>query len=315
MLEFLQKIRHLIKLLARPFPPTWSAIKKTCKSVHSQSIIAFATLGALIFSGLQAWNLSQQTQTLRQQMELENRPFLSIENVYWQYKPSSVWLTSDFRLRNYGEKPAEEFQLRNYRVIIFEIKESLIEEKIKEEWREKLEEVTGLEKSKRLRLYKDDERGRLTLHLMRVLADFFRANPDARQAEVKKFLDNLGPASPELKGNKIFVYKKKLLFRSIEVNNEMEEYFREQRRIVSPKQAKLQEMTQEMGEPWLKGILDGKNLLVVHWAIQYRDILSERLYSTFYIGFNRRFSNKPDKEFISPFVEFQSWSAETDFRR
>ena len=71
-------------------------------------------------------------------IELVNRPFVSIENVYW--RPENVWFISGFKIKNYGNKPAQEFMLRNVRVIILKLNKKILIEKLKLEKGEDVEQ-------------------------------------------------------------------------------------------------------------------------------------------------------------------------------
>ena len=257
----------------------------------------FIALVAIVFMVLTGRNAA----LLKRQIELENRPFVSIEDVWW--RPDTVWIWCGFNRTNYGTRPAEEIEFRNFRAVVFEMRSDLIEQKVKQR--------TPPERMQYLQEYMLDERNKIILNLMEVIATFFKERPDARYAEVDAFLRGLTPESPELRKNGIFIHEGQLLFQCFEVNHDMDEYRRRQKTTVFPEQPHSEKLDQQMGEGGLRDVLQGDKLLVLYWAFRYHDIQKDNEYSTYYLGYSdRNFGQLLNDGRRFSVQEFQSWASE-----
>jgi hypothetical protein len=266
-------------------------------------VIPLTAIVAVILSG---W----QTLELRKQNALENRPFVSIEDVRWWYRPQN-WFGSSFKRVNYGEKPAEEFRFQNFRAIVLQIDE--------EEIRQRVTANTPPELSRYLELYVVDERNQVILQLMEVLADYFRTHPDASHTEVMDFLHVLSSKPQLLTGKDLLAYNGKLLLTLLEVNGDMDPYRKQQRSVVYPGQPVNEGLGLQMGSPYLQNVIEGSNVLVVYWAFAYQDIRRAKEYSSCYLGYaasglTELLARKHDRDWFS-LQQFQSWSSEKSLRR
>lgn len=265
------------------------------KSEWIQVVIALAALATVGFVGC-------QTLLLRRQIELENRPFIGVKNVYWWHLPNTNWFGLDFTTQNYGNKPAIESHIRNFRAVIFYIDNTMIEEKIKS--RPDFQEQY-------LQEYVLDERNRLILKLLEILAKHFKDYPDIQKKELEQFINSLTPTLED----EIFFHNGKLLFKIVEINNEMEEYYRRQQILVVPNEPRERKLIQQMNKYGIQDILDGNNLLVIYLSFQYQNIQKSKQYSTCYLGYtDKHFSEHKvileDGWEKGPLQEFQSWSLE-----
>ena len=173
---------------------------------------------AMVITGYNAWFLHEQ-------IRLENRPFIGIKKVEWVYKTDTELFSATLFRDNYGMKPAEDYRLRNCRVIILEIDDDAIEKK-----------MISNHNNQYLLEHTIDERNRLVLNLMGIFATYFRKNLDAKQTDVERFLKFLGSQSKELGGKDIFTYDDKLLFRLVEVKQGIQPYYQDKSLIVFPNQ-------------------------------------------------------------------------------
>lgn len=258
-----------------------------------------AASGSMIFAGWQAI-------LLKKQIELENRPFVSIENPYWWYhrdENKSVWLGIGFDRSNYGQRFAEEVEFRNFRAITVAIDEKRLTEKIERRTSQGLKQY--------LAEYVADERNRLVLRLMSVLSRYFRTHPDTDKLALEAFVASLSPESPTLQGDGIFFYDGRLLFSPVEVNNEMQEYLKSQRGFVLPNRLPQKGQITLQMESANADVLDGQNLLIVFLAVHYQSALRDMDYSTFFLGYSGRNIGKKIQDRDGAFLaEFQSWSSE-----
>ncbi|MFH1245191.1 MAG: hypothetical protein V1662_01775, partial [Candidatus Omnitrophota bacterium] len=74
-------------------------------------------------------------------------------------------------------------------------------------------------------------------------------------------------------------------FDIIEINNEMEEYYKKQRQLVFPNYSETRGLRQQIGKDGVNAIVEGNNLLVIYWAIRYRGFKEEKEYTTSYLGY------------------------------
>lgn len=239
--------------------------------------------------------------------ELSNRPYLGIiKKSSWGRKKNTDWFLYTNKVRNYGNKPAEYFKRRNYRVIVFAIDNEKIAQKIKES----RTEVSSVEE------YVIDERNRLRLGLLEELSKYFQSNPDVNKTSLWDFLkaENI---MKQLRKNEIYFYKGKLLFNIIEVNNDMENYYKSNADVIFPNEDRKMEITQQIGQGGIEGVLEGTNLLVIYSAIKYQGFKKDKTYSTFSLGYYDRLDSgnqnifKDDRgiEFYQ-LKEFQNWIEE-----
>lgn len=270
-------------------------IKRTIRWIFKKAALVIAFL-ALIFTGWQAC-------LLKKQIELENRPYVSVENPYWWYKRdanNSVWLGIGFDRSNYGQRPAEGLEFRNFRAVTIAIDDGGLKEKIERQTQQGMKQY--------LSEYIADERKRLIFRLMDALSSYFREHPDVDKTTLERFLGSLPQA---LKGDKILFYEGRPLFRLTEVNNEMKGYQR-QRVIVYPTRSKPQGgmVIEQMGSA--ADVLDGQNLLVVFLAFRYQSVFQDMSYSTFFLGYSDRSSERKIQEGRNQasLSEFQSWPSE-----
>jgi len=271
--------------------------KKFKESLKIEVIIAVA---ALCFTGYQAI-------LLRTQVELEVRPFVSIDKVSWWYKSDTVWFGSSFVRENHGARPAADFGFRNFRAIIFDIRDSEIAEKVK--LRTSEGQLQYLEE------YVADERNKLILNLLEVLGNYFSRHPDATKVETEAFLKGLTVKSQEIRDKPILFYEGGLLYSPLEVNNDMDEYRKRQKVVIVPNREEPDGLGQQMGQGYVKAIIDGNNLLVVYWAFQYMDIQKNKRYSSFYLGYADRNFSVPmgqtrDGKLRYLMQTFQSWPSD-----
>lgn len=259
-----------------------------------------AVVVSVVFAGFQTFQL-------REQIELENRPFVSIEDPHWWHEQDglgSFWLGLGFFRRNYGEKPAEELEFRNLRAAIISIDEEGIAKKVT------LRTPEG--NRKYLDEYILDERNRLILQLMDILAQYFRTHPDVSKVDLEKFLKSLALNSKTVQGAPVLVFEGKPLFDLVEVNNEMAEYLQRQRVSLFPSREGRERriLMQQMGKG-LADVVEGRNLLVTFFAFRYRSPLMGKSYSSFLLGFGDRNFRQQIQGFKGFLLQtFQSWSSE-----
>jgi len=257
-------------------------------------------LGSMLFTGVQAFLLLRQ-------IELDNRPFVSIEDVWWGPRGGSM--QTGFEMENYGAKPAAELRFLNFRAVILTLDVAGITQKVKER--------TPASHSRYVeRQYIPDERNRLVLSIMEFLAAYLRQNPEVDQEELRNFLTQLTPTSPGIMENDIFSYQGRLLFNLHEVNNDMDEYRRRQRFIAFPRQVRSEFLGQQMGEGGLRSVLEGNRVLIIFWALQYNDIQRDMEYASFYLGYGLYDLPGIDIGQVKKCLiqEFQSWATDTPLR-
>ncbi len=270
-------------------------------------IAAYMSIAAVILAILSTIFGGQQAWLLRQQIELENRPFVSIEDPFWWFEEDgagSFWLWTGFHRNNYGQKPAEEVQFRNFRAIIVSINDEALANKIRQR--------TSKGQEKYLSEYILDERNRLVLHLVGLFASYFRSNPDASKDDVNIFGQVLARGLVTSQDLSLSFYKNEPLFRLVEVNNEMRGYLGSQRTTVFPHQDKVIYWTLQMGSG-LKEILGGENLLISFFGFRYEGPVKNAAYSTFFLGYGDRnlsLSKIAKGSGGAFFREFQTWTAE-----
>jgi len=227
--------------------------------------------------------------------ELANRPFVSIENACWLTNSDGSLISARIQIKNYGNKPAEEFAYRNFRTILFVIDTKNIEEKIREKMDKNLEP--------HFQGYLIDYKNKLYLELMQVLSDYFKSHLDINHLDLVKYLSTLTCASSELKGKSYLVYKEKLLFYALEVNPDMDDYYNKQYRLVFPNKPEEElGLNEAISPPGIKSVLEGDNLLVAYWAIKYKGFNKNKEYSTFFLGYDYRENETPHL-----FKQFRSW--------
>lgn len=263
-----------------------------------QAIIAVGVIGSMLFT-------AQQACLLRKQIEIEIRPSVSIENAHWSYRPNTDWFTSDFVRKNYGGRPAVEFHFKNFRAIILKIHDSSLQQKVRAR--------TPSGQAQYVQEYFEDERNRLILNLLELVAEYFLKHPDAKKKEVGNFLGRLEPKSPEVREREILLFEKQLLFRVVEVNNDMDEYYRRLRVVVFPGDEKRRGLKQQMGSDGVRQVIEDSNVLIVYWAVGYKDIEKMREYESFYVGYcdrRCRENREPtEDEWVgNPPREFRSWA-------
>ncbi|MFC1699920.1 hypothetical protein ACFL1I_08230 [Candidatus Omnitrophota bacterium] len=253
--------------------------------------------GAII---LQSWNLNRQTGIIKSSFELENRPFVSIEDVYWGQAEGSPWFISGFKMENYGSKPAQEFSLRNVKAIIFNLDKAALIEKLNQEHQSISEQY--------FQEYLSDLKNKIYWETSSLLADYFYNHPKANKVDTENFInsrnDVLGEDS-KLKHNG------SLLLSVIEVNNDMFDYFSRGGQLVYPNQKNIgRKYNQQMGEGGIAGVKRGDNFLILYWSNIYRG-LTDELYSTNYIGYyansGATITGAASNAFY-PLREFKSWS-------
>lgn len=248
----------------------------------------FVTIIGLIFSIYQGIATNNRADL---NIELVNRPFISIEKPYWIVSEGGIegkWLESGILIKNYGSKPAEEVKSRNFRAIIFEIKTAEIKEKI------------GNDKNIL------DERNRLALELMRLLVSFFEKNPNASNLEISTYFSSLSPNSLELKDKTILLHKGALLFKELEVSHDLGDYKKGNGYLVFPTQPIGWTIKTDMNDGYLEGIKE-EYLLVIYWGIKYKGFRKDKEYSTFYLGYYDAERTDISK---SDLWGFQSWAIE-----
>lgn len=106
-----------------------------CRVVFKLFVLIFQSIFNSIKNSLPTWLLAifalMSLAITYTNVELVNRPFVSIEDVYW--RPENVWFISGFKMKNYGNKPAQEFSLRNVRAIILNLDKKALVEKLRQE--------------------------------------------------------------------------------------------------------------------------------------------------------------------------------------
>lgn len=238
-------------------------------------------------------------------IELVNRPFVSIENVYW--RPENVWFISGFKIKNYGNKPAQEFMLRNVRVIILKLNKKILIEKLK------LEKGEDVEQNQYFKEWFQDLRNKVYWETVNLLANYFYTHPDAKKTEVIDFLESWNATS--FKNDKL-KHNGKLLVSIIEVNNDMFEYFAKRSYLIYPNQENVgRSYAQQMGTGGMTGVEKGDNFLIVYWSIKYKGLLDGFLwftpptYSTNYVGYHLEPKTIIDPKGYPAYLlrEFRSW--------
>ena len=300
---------------SRPFRRFYPGLQRRIRALqHSvrkspKSLVEWVVVLGLFVS---IWQGRSANQRADLSIELASRPFVSIERPYWWYEEDgnhSFWLGLGFNRRNYGERPAEELEFRNVRAVTIDIDEEGIANKVKH--RTPLGSPYASE-------YLRDERNRLILHVMGVMSEYFRNHSDVSKVELEAFLDALSPQSPALQNDAIFMNDGALLFKRVEVNNEMTEYLQRQRTVVFPGQLQGRVLNFQMGANPAQ-ILEGKNLLVVFLGLRYQGPLRNTRYSSFFLGYSdghfsqlERIQQGRGGAFLR---EFQSWLSQEGRRK
>ncbi|OGX30039.1 MAG: hypothetical protein A2879_03570 [Omnitrophica WOR_2 bacterium RIFCSPHIGHO2_01_FULL_49_10] len=250
------------------------------------AIVTIFGLGWTIYQGMKT---NERTDL---NTELANRPFVSIEEPYWIVSEGGVaegkMFEAGISIKNYGSKPAEKVKDRNFRAIIFDIKNIEIKDKI------------GNDKNIL------DERKRLTLELIRLLVGFFEKNPDANNENISTYLSQLSPDCLELKDKAVLLHKGALLFNELEVSQDLNDYKKGEGYLIFPTQPLWWSIKTDMSDAYLEGIIEGKYLLIVYWGIEYKGFRKDKEYSTFYLGYYDAMMNVPKFEL----QKFQSWSTD-----
>ncbi|MDD5431656.1 MAG: hypothetical protein PHO70_01540 [Candidatus Omnitrophica bacterium] len=231
-------------------------------------------------------------------VELVNRPFVGIERVAWLEMQNTDWFESWFKIKNYGNKPALDYSVVNFRVIVMSLNKDLLKEKLKNDNKQLLEQY--------LNEYFLDLRNKVCRETTNLLADYFYKFPNATQSEVVSFLDSW---SKKLSRDNILKYNGKLLVGKIEVNNDMFDYFLRNSQLIYPNEDNLMEtLKTQMGSGGISGVRNGDNFIIIYWAIKYKGLTNKfltpwipKMYSTYYIGYN---SESQTREL----QEFRSWS-------
>ena len=225
--------------------------------------------------------------------ELANRPFVSIENVYWSRQNipgdnKQDRFSSGATVQNYGNKPAENYTTRNARAIILRVDEPNLICKLNQE-------------NKNISLL-SDSRNQVHEDTANLLADYFKKNPDANETKVRDFVNSWTKNLPEhgkLKHNN------KPLVNYIGGNNDMFDYFSKTTSIIYPGHKTTQRKWQQpMSKKHLNSITveEGDNFLVLYWIIKYKGQTNKisrpftpKTYSTCYVGYYfQPFSGKSD---------------------
>lgn len=216
-------------------------------------------------------------------VELTNRPFVSIENVHWRQEKDTDWFISGFKMKNYGNKPAQDFSIKNVRVVILSLdKESLIE---------KLKQERGQIPEEYFQEWLLDFRNKAYWEAANLLAKYFEDHQGANKSEVTNFINTWNDILPD---NCILKYKKSLLVRIVEVNNDMYDYFSKTSMLVYPNQENAgRRYAQQIGRGGIAGVEKGDNLLILYWSIKYKGLMNKFLslssppiYSTQYVGYH-----------------------------
>lgn len=286
----------------------WLMVTSAFWSVYKPKdyLASVVSIVAIVVASIGVYYTGRQATLLSQQIQLENRPFVSIEKPLWWYSDDehgNFWLWLQVRRNNYGEKPAEELRLRNFRAMNLVIHEDAL--------RQKVTERTPAERRQHLGEYVADERNRLVLRLLGIFAEYFRAHPDASQQQAGAFIDSITQTPSKLENFDIGFYDGNSLFARVEVNNEMSDYLANQRAVLFPKQPSDILWTLQFGGG-IQDVIRGNNLLVVLLAYEYRSHLKDSYYSTCFLGYSDR--NFPDNSLIDRgrggkfLKEFQVWS-------
>lgn len=216
-------------------------------------------------------------------VELTNRPFVSIENVYWRQEKDTDWFMSGFKMKNYGNKPAQDFSIRNVKVIILNLdKDSLLE---------KLKQEKGTIPEQYLQEYFLDFRNKVYWETANILADYLYVHQDVNKADVTNFINSWNNVLP---ANNILRYKKGLLVRIVEINNDMYDYFSRSSLLIYPNQENAgRRYIQQIGYGGIVGVEKGDNFLILYWSIKYKGLMnkflnpsSSPIYSTQYVGYH-----------------------------
>lgn len=216
-------------------------------------------------------------------IELVNRPFVSIENVYWRQEKDSDWFMSGFKMKNYGNKPAQDFSIANVRIMVMNIDKEALVGRLRQDKKEIPEQY--------FQEWLLDFRNKVYWGTVKLFSDYFYSHPDATKLEVTKFIKSWNKILPK---DSILRYKEGLLINPIEVNNDMFDYFSKTSLLVYPNQENAGgRYTQQMGKGGIAGVEKGDNLLIVHWEIKYKGLINKFLnpfspqtYSTNYIGYH-----------------------------
>lgn len=266
----------------------------------------YVSLVAVFIAAVTAFYTAQQASLLRHQIRLENRPFVSIEQPLWWFsrdEKGSVWLWLGLRQNNYGDKPAEEVKLRNFRALDLTINEEALEKKIREGTHEEAEKYVDE--------YVLDTRNQIILGIMKMLMQFFREYPDASKEDARLFVEGLISQKPKSGEFEVGYYGATALFGVEEVANDMQVYLSHQNRVLFPNQSIEFMWTLQIGGG-IKNVLEGTNVLVVLLGYEYQSTLRDVEYSTFYLGYSdRNFSQRIKKGEGGAFLrEFQVWTDE-----
>jgi len=209
-------------------------------------------------------------------------------------------------MENYGNKPAQDFSTKNFRIIIFKLNEEKIIENLKDK---SLPEEYFQE-------WLLDLQNKICWETANLLADYFFYNPNADKVKTANFINSWNDNLPD---DNLLRYKTTLLVNLQEINNDMSNYFDKNSLLIYPNQKDVgRKLVQQIGKENIKGVEDRNNFLILYWSIEYRGQMkkfsnpfSYPIYSTHYVGYNIHPSPLIDKKTdqSSYFLnEIRSWN-------
>jgi hypothetical protein len=221
---------------------------------------------------------------------------VSIEDIYWftQNTPddnNEIGFSIRAAMENYGNKPAENFIVKNARIIILSVDKENVVRKLGQE-------------------NLIDSQNQIREDTANFLANYFSKYPYATETNVRDYANSW-------KLPKNLKYNNRPLVNYIGGNNDMDEYFCKIKSIIYPGHRENEQgYDQPMSKKHLNSItIEGNNFLVFYWIIEYigqtRNILhfppfTLKTYSTSYVGYY--FPQTPSKEDTKHLREIRSWT-------
>lgn len=315
-----KRIKHMLNYL-RSF---WRRYPIEDKSQIAQICLAILTL---LLVCITFWGITQSNKYTRQQIELQNRPFLAIVNPGYFIKPieTGQWQYAGyFPTINYGNKPAYELEVINDKVILIETSGS------------RLDELNRIQKDDgKNQTEKDIAYAQYVLYrkiLVKIVYDYLKNNPRATNKQLTDyFSDNnnlrhkVNPACLDSKGNLDFKIDSR---GDIGLYQEPSLLLPYRPETDNPK--KIFQLGREIHPNTDEHIKTYSKILLVYVAAQYEGaVKQDKPYCIYYIGYHDEFlspvriknitdyekenlENKNKKVIpLIGFTEFKMWSDRT----
>ncbi len=246
--------------------------------------------------------IGKQSEILKEQIHLENRPLLGLSDIRFYFDREKGWIRSTLEQTNYGIKPAVNVFHNNFRVLPIRFRQEVLKKKY--------------EADKRTRFsYFDYEFYHKELVLIDI-RNYLQTNEGIpREVLEKELSESLEGQGSLFKRNDFYFAGEFILHKYIPVNGSVERYFQEIRHVINPKEVKSRYAFQIMGPEDLNPAIFGEGLLVLFWSVAYSGMSHEQFVTSYlgYIDYDNEgdWNGCNDKVFngyscFQP-IEFASW--------